>query len=470
MALAFSKDFLWGAACSAYQIEGAWDQDGKGLSCHDHYARLPKYAHYYEKGRPDTCGDFYHHYREDIDIMADNNLKSFRYSIAWARLFPNDPDNICQEGIDYYNNVFSYLNEKGIKPFVDLFHWDLPQWVIERGGALNREFITWFEKYAKACYSCFGDKVQYWSTMNEPNNSIFAGYHSAIDDGPGVFPPFENDLTKAFHAYQTMLLAHMRAVKLFREMGCEGKIGAVIDSFPFYPYDITDERDFYAADRRFEIYDGKWFGPLLTGKYPEILSDTYLEHMPENFEQELAAEYQEIDFIGLNYYCPYYARYKAESPYFEDCPDPEEGLHADWQQFADANVTMKVFPEGLYDLLHIVNNKYHPKEIMITENGLAFARDPKKFAEPPAIHDPERIKYIRAHIMMLNRAIESGINVTGYFYWAIESTYEQGLGFDLDFGLIGINYDTFERIPRDSFKWYGKFIKANTCPDKPAMG
>ena len=107
MALAFSKDFLWGAACSAYQIEGAWDQDGKGLSCHDHYARLPEYAHYYEKGRPDTCGDFYNHYREDIDIMAENNLKSFRYSIAWARLFPNDPDTICQEGIDYYNNVFS---------------------------------------------------------------------------------------------------------------------------------------------------------------------------------------------------------------------------------------------------------------------------------------------------------------------------------------------------------------------------
>ena len=456
MALSFPKNFLWGSACSAYQIEGAWNEGGKGESCHDHYARLPEYAHFYEQGRPDTCSEFYRHYREDIDIMAKYGLKSFRLSFAWPRLFPNGPDELNQTAVDYYNDMLNYLTEKGIVPFMDLFHWDLPQWVMAQGGATNYEFVEWFGKYARACFELFGDRVKYWSTVNEPNFSIFSGYYAVNGDGQGSFPPFDEDLTKAFTACHIMNLAHMRAVKIYREMGLDGKIGAVIDLFPFYPYDLTDEKDFYAADRRFDFYAGKWLGPMLLGKYPEVIIDTYSANMPANFEKEIADAYEPMDFIGDNYYAPSYAQYKPEKPYFQLCKDPEGG--GNWNEF----VGMKVYPEGLYDILHILNDKYHPKEIVITENGVAFRRDPEHPAVPTDIHDELRIKYMRSHIMSLNRAIESGINVTGYYTWAIEDTYEHGLGCNYDFGLIAINYDTMERIPRDSFKWYGEFIKSVT--------
>ena len=458
----FPKDFLWGSACSAYQVEGAWNEGGKGMSVHDHYARLPEYAEYYANGRPDTCGDFYHHYREDVEIMAEHGLKSFRISIAWPRIFPDGPETVNPEGIAYYSDLFSCLNEKGIAPFVDLFHWDLPQWVQDRGGCLNPGFLDWFDRYAEVCFENFGGQVRLWSTMNEPNSSVFGSYHSAPDNGPGTFPPFEHDLGKAFRAAHHMTLAHMRVVKRFRKMVPGGKIGAVIDSFPVYPYSLTDKRDEEASERYFDYYDGRWFGPLLLGEYPRILFEEFGEHLPEHAAEELKAAYAEMDFIGVNYYTPYYVRYIPEKPFFQLSGDPEKGLHADWQKFADENCSMKVYPEGMYDILDTVNRKYRPREIYITENGIAFARDPEHPAVPSRIDDQERIKYMRAHILMIARAIGHGVNVKGYYNWAIEDTYEHGLGFTYDFGLIAIDYETMERTPRASFKWYRDFIKANS--------
>jgi len=455
MALSFPKNFLWGSACSAYQIEGAWDEGGKGESCHDHYARIQEYQKFYENGRPDVCADFYHHYREDIDIMAANGLKSFRFSFAWPRLFPNGPDEINQQGVDYYNDMLDYLTEKGIVPFMDLFHWDLPQWVLDRGGAVNYEFVEWFGRYAEACFRLFGDRVKYWSTVNEPIVSIFAGYYAINGDGPGYFPPFEHDQKKAYTACHIMNLAHMRAVRIYRELGQDGKIGAVIDAFPYYPYSICDERDFEAGERRFDFYAGKWLGPMMLGRYPEVITECYGQYLPENYERELAEAFETMDFIGDNYYAPQYAKYLPEKPYFQPCRDPE--FSGEQKEF----VGLKMYPEGLYDAVHILERKYHPKEIIITENGVAFTRDMSRPAVPTDIHDEDRIKYMRAHIMSLNRAIEDGINVTGYYTWAIEDTYEHLSGFNYDFGLIAVDYDTLERTPRDSFKWYGEFIRAN---------
>ncbi|MBE6884570.1 MAG: glycosyl hydrolase family protein [Ruminococcaceae bacterium] len=458
MAFSFPKDFLWGAACSAYQIEGAWNEGGKGLSCHDYYARLPEYEKFYELGRPDDCADFYHHYREDIDIMAERNLKSFRFSIAWPRLFPNGPDEINQECVDYYNDMFSYLNEKGIIPFVDLFHWDLPQWVLDRGGAASREFIDLFEGFARACYANFGDKVKYWSTTNEPSVSIFCGYADWNLNGGGMFPPYEDDRTKAFTACHNMNLAHMRAVKAYREMGQDGKIGAVIDAFPFYPYNFNDKRDMEAGEQMWDFYAGKWLGPILLGKYPDVIVEHFSQYMPEGYQEEIAAAYEPVDYIGNNYYAPRYAKYSPEAPYYSPAPDPELVPVKEGGEF----VGMKYYPEGLFDTIRMLDKKYHPKEIIITENGMSAARDPKNPAVPSKINDENRIRYMRSHIMMLSRILEQGINVTGYYVWAIEDTYEHGSGCRYDYGLIGINYDTKERTPRDSFNWYGEFIKANT--------
>ena len=456
MALSFPKNFLWGAACSAYQVEGAWNEGGKGENCHDHFARIPEYARFYANGRPDTCSDFYHRYREDIDIMAAYGLKSFRFSIAWSRLFPNGPEHINKEGVAYYQDVLGYLVKKGIVPFIDLYHWDLPQWVMDKGGIVNREFIDWFGDYAKVCFTLFGDKVKYWSTVNEPNFSVFSGYYAVSGDGQGMFPPFECDKTKAYTACHIMNLAHMRAVRVFRETDTPGKIGAVIDAFPIYPYSLADKRDFYAADRRYDLWAGKWLSPMLLGKYPDVILDSFSEYFPENFNEEIAEAYQPIDFIGDNYYAPDYARYSPEKPYFSLCGDPEGAGKPD--EF----VGMKTYPEGLYDSVHIINEKYRPKEIIISENGVSFSRDPKDPCRATDIHDYERINYMRRHITSLDRAIKSGLNITGYYTWSIEDTYEHGHGCTFDFGLIAVDYDTQKRTPRDSLKWYGEFIRANT--------
>ena len=459
MNFTFPKDFLWGAASSAYQIEGAWDEGGKGMSCHDHYARLPEYAYYYEAGRPDTCADFYHHYKEDVDIMVEQGLKSFRFSIAWPRVFPNNPTDINQEAIDYYKDLFSYCCEKGLVLFVDLFHWDLPQWVMDLGGPINKEFVEWFETYAKVCYENFGDFVTYWSTVNEPNFSIFSGYHQLNGAGPGTFPPFEEDLTKAFTACHYMNLAHMRAVKLFRKMGLKGKIGAVIDLFPIYPYSMSDAGDTEAAERRFDYYAGKWIGPLLLGCYPDSVVESYSEYFPEGFQQEIMDAYEEIDYIGDNYYQQSYAKYLGEKPYFDLCENPERSAAEVNDKLEGVFVDVQNFPQGLYDILLLLHKKYHPKEIIITENGLPTPRDKKNLAVPSDIHDEDRIRYLRAHITTVARAIESGVPVTGYYVWAIEDTHEHGTGHHFDFGLIAVNYETMERTPRDSFRWYADLIR-----------
>ena len=462
MRISFPKDFIWGAACSAYQIEGAWNEDGKGENVHDHYARIPEYEKFYAKGRPDVCSDFYHRYREDVDIMASHNLKSFRFSIAWARLFPDGPDKLNQKGVEYYNDLFSYLKKNNILVFADLFHWDLPQWVLEKGGIACRNFVDWFEGYARTCFSLFGDKVFYWSTTNEPIASMFGGYYSHVGNAPGFFPPFGNDLHKAFAACHMMNLAHMRAVKAFRQMGCPGKIGAVIDAFPFYPYSLSDPRDRTAAELQFDYYAGKWIEPMLLGKYPDTVLEQFGSYLPANASEEIAEEFVKMDFFGCNYYRPCYSRYIPQPPYFESAPDPEITDMEKQARECGTYVGMKKYPEGLYDILLYLNKRYPIEEIMITENGMSTPRDPKQPHIPSNLQDDDRIRYMRSHIMMLSRALECGVPVTGYYVWAIEDTYEHGAGFTYDYGLIGINYETMERFPRASFRWYSDFIKANT--------
>jgi len=456
----FPRGFLWGAACSAYQIEGAWNEGGKGENCSDHCARQPETEKFFERGRPDVCSDFYHHYREDIGIMRENSLNSFRFSISWPRLFPNGPYELNQQGVDYYNDLFNTLIENGISPFIDLFHWDLPQWVYDRGGPVSYEFVEWFEHYARTAFSLFGDRVKYWSTMNEPNFS-FGGYTDSaayIYDKPGGAPPYEKDVRKAFAACHFLNLAHLRAVRAYREMGQDGKIGMVIDAFPFYPYSLGDSRDEEAAERAMDFYFGKWLGPMMLGRYPDVIVDSFSELMPENFQSDIAKEYVPMDFVGENYYASGYAYHIDEKPYYDLCGTYETVDGADRRH----GYHIGYCPEGFYDILMILTKKYHAKEIIVTENGTCFRRDMSRPAEPTDVHDEERIKYLRAHIPMMARAIEAGANVTGYHIWAIEDTYEHGSGRELDFGLIAVNYDTMERTARDSFKWYGALIRANS--------
>ena len=448
MQFPFPKDFLWGAACSAYQIEAACRDGGKKPTVYDHFARL--YPDRYKNALPDSAADFYHRYREDIALMKQYKLKAFRFSICWARIMTEVDGEINPEGIAYYNDVIDTLLENGITPLFDLFHCDLPMFVIEKGGPKNPDFVGWFTRYAKVCFENFGDRVKLWSTVNEPIINIFYSY------AEGKYAPFENDLKGGLLASHNMLLAHYSVVKLYHSMGLGGKIGAVNYFYPTYPLTL-DPDDVNAAEMALQKHSGWWFETMLKGTYPKIVTDLPFvnEKMPPNFAKELADAFEPMDFIGLNYYHPGLIKAGREGEYgeygFERCANP------DW---AVDDFDFESYPQGLFDTLMYIKNNYGDPLIFVTENGTALAPRPTLEED---IDDQPRIKYMREHLRSISRAYQAGVNVQGYFCWSIMDTYEgNSTGYRVKFGLIRVDMDTLERTPRNSIKQYKTWIENNT--------
>ena len=443
MNFSFPKDFLFGSACSACQIEGAAYEGGKTDNVFDYYAR--KDPERFSGDLADVCADFYHHYRDDIKIMKKFGLKAFRFSIAWARICPDGPDSYNQKGVDYYNDMINALVENDIVPMFDLFHCDLPMWVINKGGIANREFIGWFTSYAKICFEKFGDRVKLWSTVNEPSINVFGAYAYESNG------PFLKDLTLALKASHHMLLAHYATVKLYHSMNLPGKIGAVNHFAPVYT-DSLDPKDEAAAERRRAYYSGWWLDPMMKGEYPAnvICYPFIADKMPENYAKELKAAFEPMDFIGINYYNPEFARFKQDD---ELCI---EGF-SDTSLPKDAYGFLR-YPQGLFDSMMYLKNAYPGAEIYITENGIAAARED---GQPTSVHDDFRITYMRDHLREVSKSIAAGVNLKGYFNWTIMDTYEgYAGGFKYDFGLLAVDYKTLERTPRDSFYYYKKIIEA----------
>lgn len=442
----FPKDFLFGSACSACQIEGAAFEDGKTANAFDHYSRTEQVERF-AGDLPDVCADFYHHYRDDIKLMKEMGLKAFRFSIAWARICPDGPDSLNQKGIDYYNDMIDALVENDIVPMFDLFHCDLPMWVTEKGGIANREFIDWFVSYAKICFENFGDRVKLWSTVNEPSINVFGSYASKAN------APFLEDLPLALKACHHMLLAHYECVKLYHSMNLPGKIGAVNHIVPYYT-DSLDPKDEAAAARARDYYSGWWLEPMMKGVYPaNVVCYPYIaDKMPENYAKELADAFVPMDFIGINYYGPGFVKYKEDGK-LDYAGYSEAGLPTDAYGFP-------CYPQGLFDTVMFLKRQYPGVELYITENGIAVKREGDKIA-PTSVNDAYRITYMRDHLREVSKCITAGANLKGYFNWTIMDTYEgYAGGFDFDFGLIAINYETLERTPRDSFYYYKKIIES----------
>lgn len=442
MKFSFPKNFLFGAACSACQIESGCQEGGKGEDVGEHFFKI--YPEKYHGGDPTRSADFYHRYREDIQDMKELGLKCFRFSISWSRICPSDPYTVCQAGLDYYSDMIDALREAGIVTFFDLFHCDLPYWVIEKGGILNPEFIDWFRFYAKTCFEAFGDRVDYWSTVNEPSINCMGAYAYATN------APFMSDMTAALQACHNMLLAHYAAIRLYKSMGLPGQIGAVIHVEPTYSLS-GDERDQAAADRRFAFYSGWWLDPMFKGHYPEILMDDpwLMGHMPKNFRQELAGAFTPSDFIGFNYYNPCFAKYSETEPlHYETVSNPV--LPVDDYGFVR-------YEAGLYDILMQLHETYPGKRLFVTENGISKRKWGNLDEE---LHDEYRVEYMREHLRMISRAIAAGVPVDGYFCWTIMDTNElYAGGYDYIFGLVQINYETLERRRRDSWHYYHDVIE-----------
>ena len=445
MRFPFPKDFLFGAACSACQIEAGCNEGGKGEDVGEHFFKI--FPEKYFGADPNTSADFYHRYPQDIQMMKELGLKTFRFSISWSRVFPEGPDCLEQRGLDYYSDMIDKLKAAGIVPFFDLFHCDLPYWVIERGGILNPEFIGWFETYAKAVFQQLGNKVDYWCTVNEPSINCMASY------AYGANAPFHTDMGEAIQACHNMILAHFKAVKAYKDLGCTGKIGAVIHMEPVYAWTI-DPKDQAAADRKQAFYTGWWLDPMMKGHYPEILKDySYImDKLPEGYQKDLDENFIPNDYIGINYYSPGYARYKDDGElYYEtmhntDLPMDDYGFY--------------FYPEGLFDLGMYLKETYPGKDIFITENG--FGK--KKWGNlQEELEDDYRIDIIREHLRSMSRAIQAGVPYKGYFHWTIMDTNElYAGGYNYMFGMTQVNYETLERTPRKSWYYYQNVIKQGT--------
>ena len=442
MKFTFPKNFKFGIAGSAIQCEGAPAEDGKGIDVVDHY-RITK-PEYYMHYDPNNSPDFYHRYPEDIKLLKELGVKAFRFSINWSRIYPNGPDKVNQAGIDYYHRVLDELIKNDIEPLFDLWHCDLPMWVIERGGTPNPEFTDWYLTYARTCFKEYGDKVAYWSTVNEPQANVMACY------AWGNCPPFEKDIKKSLQSCHNMIITHFKTVKLFKEMGCKGKIGLV--SHYQLAYGASPSEEDQKAAARDEAFYSLWFiNPLFLGRYPDngIFEYPYIkDNMPENYQKDLDENFIKSDYIGINYYTGYAIKYEKN----------------DVMDYAVASGEDKFnnygnYAVGLYDTLMDIRKRYGDIEIRITENGISSViKDESDYERD--LDDTHRVYYLREHLRSLVRAIEAGVNVTGYYPWAFIDVME-GSKTHTPYGLIQIRYDKEDktRIPKKSYYFYQNVIK-----------
>ena len=452
------EDFLIGTAHSAFQSEGAWERDGKSESVMEHYAK--KYAGkpfpypsvvnpdapiaLVTEDLPDRGCHFYDQYEDYIADMKQTGQNTFRLSLAWPRIIPTGYGAVNPKGIEYYNKVIDKLLENGITPLVDLMHWDMPQCLQDEGGGFrNPKFPEWFEAYAKVCFEAFGDRVRLWSTFNEASVMVNTGYHN------GRFPPFEKSLEGSRLAAHNLILAHFRAVRVFRSLGLPGKIGAVHAISPVYPAQVNDA-DVGAAARQC-MYKFDWYmGPMAEGKYPEKLLQEcpeILEAMPPHFREDLEEWFAPMDFVGLNYYYTKRSGYRSDnilrSKFAEDF-------------YSQPDSKYKPYPAGMQDAIVGTWQRYG-LEIYITENGIGLQ---DTHDEETDCNDEVRISYLREHLRMVVRCIRLGIPVKGYYYWDDADCYEMLTGLSHRFGLTWVDYETGRRRWKKSRYYFSEICKS----------
>ncbi|OPJ55659.1 glycoside hydrolase family 1 protein [Alkalithermobacter paradoxus] len=461
----FPKDFLFGAASAAYQVEGAWNEDGKGVSNWDVFSKIPGKTFNGTNG--DVAVDHYHRYKEDIKLMAEMGLESYRFSISWPRIIPNGDGEVNPKGIEFYNNVINECLKYGIVPFVTLYHWDLPQVLEENGGWTNKKTIDAFERYAQVCFESFGDRVKHWITFNEAVVFCSLGYLT------GAHPPgIVNDVKKYFQATHNVFLAHAKVVNNYKKLKQYGEIGI---THVFAPaFSVDNEPDNIFAAKHANEYNTNWYyDPVLKGEYPSYVVNQLKEKgwLPDWTEEELEIlknSADKNDFIGLNYYQPGRVM-KNYEPVVECEHTREKSTGAPGNASFDGvykTVMMEdkkytkwgweISPEGLLDGLRMLKERYGDVKIYITENGLGD-EDPIIEGE---IVDIPRIKYIEEHLKACKEAIKIGINLKGYYAWSVIDLLSWLNGYKKQYGFIYVDHnDNLNRKKKLSFHWYKHIIE-----------
>jgi beta-glucosidase len=428
---AFPSDFVWGAATAAYQVEGAATEDGRGESIWDRFSATPGKVVNGDTGA--VACDTYHRYAEDIGLMRSLDIGAFRLSVAWPRILPEGRGRVNQAGLDFYDRLVDDSLANGLDPYVTLYHWDLPQVLEDRGGWPARETVEAFTEYTEVVVSRLGDRVRHWITQNEPWVASWLGY------GLGVHAPGRKSDSDALAAGHHILVAHGRAAEVLRREAPASEVGIAIDLVPMYPFS-DNEADVEAAHRE-DGFRNRWFlEPVLGRGYPEDMLERYDEILPTIEDGDMDTIAAPLDFLGINYYTRSVVRASVGEVPAEGAEHTEMG----WE----------VYPDGLYRLLVHLQTVYEPPELYITENGAAFA----DARENGRVADSRRVSYLEGHLDAVVAAIAEGVPVRGYFLWSLLDNFEWAFGYSRRFGIVYVDFDTLERVPKDSFTWYRDFI------------
>lgn len=442
----FPETFLFGVATSAAQIEGAAFEEGRGMSIWDTFARIPGMIG--DGSVPDNTCDFYHLFREDIKRMKDMNLDTFRFSFSWSRIFPEGIGKINQKGVDFYKRLLEELQKNDMIPNATLYHWDLP-WELERkGGWLNRECVDWYGEYASFMFREFGDQIPLWVTFNEPI-ATYVGY------GMGGFAPGRIGENYGRQANHHVLLAHGEGVQRFRQENLkDAQVGIVVDMWhhhPLRPDSVVDQR---AAELENEKAYGSYLNPIFKGEYHPVLLEYMKKEncMPIMKEGDMERICVPLDFYGLNCYNRVVT---CGEPHLMEQIRKNRNLGGNFMDNGN-----EFYPKAVYDAIHILKEKYKVEiPIYITENGTYNCGE--EIQADGKIHDDQRIEYMKGFLYWIHKAMEEGADIRGYYAWSLLDNWEWSAGFDYRFGLIHVDYDTQERIWKDSGIWYSQTVKSH---------
>jgi beta-glucosidase len=446
MSRSFPDGFLWGAATSAYQIEGSPLADGAGPSIWHYFCRTPGRTASGETG--DVACDHYRRFRDDVRLMKSLGLQAYRFSVAWGRVLPEGRGSVNQKGLDFYERLVDELLSAGIRPMVTLYHWDLPAALDERGGWMNRDVADWFSEYAAVMFAALDDRVTHWATLNEPWVVMDGGYMH------GAHAPGRRSAYDAARVTHNLLRAHTDAVRVYRTMG-SNEIGIVVNIEPKYPASSSPE-DLAAVARADAYMNRQYLDPLFLGRYPDELKEMLGDAWRSEFDTEARSFPRPLDFVGLNYYTRRVTRHDADA-----WPEYADGVRQPGSTYTEMG--WEVYPDALRDVLLWMTERYGRPPIYITENGAAFYDPPKPVHGE--ILDPLRVEYFRQHIGAVHEAMSRGADVRGYFAWSLFDNFEWSLGYEKRFGIVHVDFETQQRTPKASARYYSDVIAANGLKD-----
>jgi beta-glucosidase len=445
--VSFGEDFYWGVSTAAYQIEGGHDAQGKGSSIWDEFTRKKKKILGGHHGN--IACDFYNRYPQDIRLLGELQVPNYRFSISWSRIFPLGTGTINQSGIDFYNRLIDALLRQGIKPWVTLYHWDLPTALEKKGGWTNREILYWFCDYAEFCVKQFGDRVNHWMILNEPMVFTGAGYFL------GIHAPGKRGLDHFLAAVHHAALCQAEGGKIVKSLQSHSFVGTTFSYSPIEPW-CDNDRDRAAAIKTDALLNRLFIEPLLGMGYP-VKDLKILQRLEKYYRDGDSVRLAfDMDFAGLQNYTREIVRHAILMPFVK-----AKLIKASKRKVEYTQMDWEVHPPAIFKAIMRWSQYKNLKEIIVTENGAAFEDQ----CVGNEVHDPGRVNYLKDHIEQVLKARQAGGRVNGYFVWTLLDNFEWAEGYLPKFGLVHVNFETQERLVKSSGKWYADFLRGNPSAD-----